>query len=70
MGKKFEEVCDIVGDRLGQDGCYWLDSSAIKKDVGWEPIITLREGIEEMVDWVKEYQDQLVDWPTEYRLRA
>lgn len=70
MGKKFEEVCDIVGDRLGQDGCYWLDSSAIKKDVGWEPKITLREGIKEMVDWVKGYQDQLVDWPMEYRLRA
>src|SRR5690606_4357239 len=48
MGKRFEEVCEIVDERMGQDGCYWLDSSAIKKDVGWEPQISLREGVEEM----------------------
>src|SRR5207237_7704097 len=32
---KFEDLCEITGDRLGQDSRYWLDSSAIKRDLGW-----------------------------------
>lgn len=66
----FEQLCEITEDRLGQDSRYWLDSSAIKRDVGWEPRIGLEEGIKEMVDWGKTYLDQLRDWPTGYTLRA
>ncbi len=70
MGLRFEDLCEVTGDRLGQDARYWLDSSAIKRDVGWEPEIGLEEGIREMVEWGKKYLDQLVDWPTDYTLRA
>jgi dTDP-glucose 4,6-dehydratase len=70
MGIPFEQLCQITEDRLGQDSRYWLDSSAIKRDLGWEPIIGLEEGINEMVEWGKKYLDQLRDWPTDYTLRA
>jgi dTDP-glucose 4,6-dehydratase len=70
MGIPFEDLCEVTGDRLGQDARYWLDSSAIKRDVGWEPKIGLEEGIAEMVDWGRTYLDQLRDWPTDYILRA
>jgi dTDP-glucose 4,6-dehydratase len=70
MGIPFEDLCEVTGDRLGQDARYWLDSSAIKRDVGWEPKIGLEEGIAEMVDWGRTYLDQLRDWPTDYTLRA
>ncbi len=70
MGMRFEDLCDVTGDRLGQDSRYWLDSSAIKRDVGWEPRIGLEEGIAEMVEWGRTYLDQLRDWPTDYTLRA
>ena len=66
----FEQLCEIVGDRLGQDGQYWLDSSAIKKDVGWEAQISLEEGVQEMIAWGKKYLPQLRDWPTGYVLRT
>jgi dTDP-glucose 4,6-dehydratase len=66
----FEQLCEITGDRLGQDGQYWLDSSAIKRDVGWEPQISLKEGIQEMITWGREYLDFLEDYPTDYILRA
>jgi dTDP-glucose 4,6-dehydratase len=66
----FEDLCEVTGDRLGQDARYWLDSSAIKRDVGWEPKIGLEEGIAEMVDWGRKYLDQLRDWPMDYTLRA
>src|SRR6201987_5094205 len=44
LGMPFEALCEVTGDRLGQDARYWLDSSAIKKDVGWEPQIGWGEG--------------------------
>jgi dTDP-glucose 4,6-dehydratase len=66
----FEDLCEVTGDRLGQDSRYWLDSSAISRDVGWEPRISLEEGITEMVEWGRKYLDQLRDWPTDYTLRA
>jgi dTDP-glucose 4,6-dehydratase len=66
----FEELCEVTGDRLGQDARYWLDSTAIKRDVGWEPGIGLEEGIAEMVEWGRKYLGQLRDWPMDYTLRA
>ena len=70
MGIPFEELCEVTGDRLGQDDRYWLDSGAIKRDVGWEPEVSLEEGIRDMVEWGQKYIDQLKDWPTDYTLRA
>jgi dTDP-glucose 4,6-dehydratase len=70
MGMPFENLCEVTGDRLGQDARYWLDSSAIKRDAGWEPEIGLEDGIREMVEWGRRYLPVLQDWPTDYILRA
>jgi dTDP-glucose 4,6-dehydratase len=70
LGIPFEQLCEVTGDRLGQDSRYWLDSSAIKRDVGWEPQIDWQEGLQEMVAWGRKYLDELRDWPTDYVLRA
>ncbi|HEY3198816.1 MAG TPA: GDP-mannose 4,6-dehydratase, partial [Nitrospirales bacterium] len=70
LNMKFEDLCEVTGDRLGQDSRYWLDSSAIKRDLGWEPQISLDEGIKEMVVWGRKYIDQLRDWPMDYVLRG
>ena len=47
-----------------------IDSSEIKKDVGWEAEIGWEEGLKEMVDWGEKYFDQLKDWPTSYTMRG
>lgn len=70
LGMPFEDLCEVTGDRLGQDSRYWLDSSAIKDDVGWEPEIGWEEGLAEMVAWGRKYLDVLKDWPTDYVLRG
>ncbi len=67
---KFEDLCEMTGDRLGQDSRYWLDSSAIKQAVGWEPQISLEEGLTEMVTWGRKYLGQLEKWPMDYVLRG
>lgn len=70
MGMPFEQLCEMAPDRLGQDSTYWLDSSAIKRDVGWEPEINWTEGLADMVNWGRKYIDQLRDWPKDYILRG
>ena len=44
--------------------------SAIKRDVGWEPQISLKQGIKEMVEWGRKYIDHLREVSTGYVLRA
>lgn len=70
MGLKLEDVAEVGPERLGQDSRYWLDSSRIKEQLGWEPQISWDEGLAEMVEWGNKYKDQLRDWPTEYVLRG
>lgn len=70
LGMPFEQLCEMVPGRLGEDSRYWLDSSAIKNDVGWTPQIGWDEGLAEMVAWGKRYFDDIKDWPTEYVLRG
>lgn len=70
MGIPFTDLCEVTEDRLGQDSRYWLDSSAIKQDLGWQLEISLEEGVKEMVEWGRKYVDQLQDWPLDYSMRA
>jgi dTDP-glucose 4,6-dehydratase len=70
LGMPFEQLCEMSGDRLGQDSRYWLDSSAIKRDVGWEPEIGWEEGMREMVDWGRKYLPELRKLSTDFVLRA
>jgi dTDP-glucose 4,6-dehydratase len=70
VGVPFEQLCTVTGDRIGQDSRYWLDSSAIKRDVGWEPEIGWREGLGEMVAWAREHLDELKAAPRDYTLRG
>ncbi len=70
LGMPFEQLCEMAPERLGQDSRYWLDSSAIRRDVGWQPAIDWKEGLAEMVRWGRKYLDQLKQWPTTYTLRG
>jgi dTDP-glucose 4,6-dehydratase len=48
----------IVPDRPGHDRRYLLDSTKIRTELGWEPIISFQRGIAETISW---YQVHL-DW--------
>jgi dTDP-glucose 4,6-dehydratase len=41
----------FVKDRAGHDLRYAIDSSKIKKELGWEPSLQFKEGMEITVDW-------------------
>ena len=70
LGMPFEQLCETAPDRLGQDSRYWLDSSAIKRDVGWTPQVGWKEGLAEMVEWGRKYLKDLRDVPMTYTMRG
>ncbi len=70
MDKTLEDVAEEAPDRLGQDSQYWLDSSAIASDTGWEMMIGLDEGIAEMVEWGRTHLDFLKEYTADYDWRA
>ena len=70
LGMDFDSLCEITGDRLGQDSRYWLDSKKIYTDVGWKQEIGWDQGLGEMVDWGRKYLDQICDISPEYVMRG
>ena len=53
----YSDLIEFVADRPGHDRRYAIDASKIRKDLGWEPSVTLRQGIERTVDWYIENED-------------
>ena len=68
-GVPFEKLVDITPGRVGEDAQYWLDSTRIKTELGYQERIGLREGVRDMVAWGRHYLQQLPP-PAEFVLRA
>ena len=48
---KPESLKTIVPDRPGHDRRYLLDSSKLRRELGWKPDIAFEDGMQETVDW-------------------
>lgn len=48
-----EDRIDYVADRLGHDLRYAIDYSKAKADLGFEPEISLKDGLSATIDWYK-----------------
>jgi dTDP-glucose 4,6-dehydratase len=70
LGKNREEFIDIKDGRVGEDRKYWIDSSKIKNELGWEQRISLEEGISRMIAWCEKYKEELMADPDYFVLRA
>ncbi len=47
----------VVPDRPGHDRRYLLDSSKIRRELGWEPLIPFEEGTADTVAWYAAHRD-------------
>ena len=65
-----EEHIKIVGDRLGKDAAYQLNSSLIRAELGWKDQISLEQGIQEVIAWTKENLERLQQLPQDYIHKA
>jgi dTDP-glucose 4,6-dehydratase len=66
LGRSFDESVDLVGERLGQDAAYVIDSTKARHEFAWQPQIGFEAGIAEVVDWVAGYWDEILAQPLEY----
>jgi dTDP-glucose 4,6-dehydratase len=48
---KPESLKTIVPDRPGHDRRYLLDSSKLRRELGWKPEIEFEDGMRETVEW-------------------
>jgi len=53
-GANFNDVVTLGSERLGKDQAYYLDSAKLRKSLGWSDTISLEQGIEETISWVRD----------------
>jgi dTDP-glucose 4,6-dehydratase len=67
MGVAFADHVEIVGDRLGKDAAYKLDSGKLRRELGWRDQVTLEQGIDQTIAWVDRWFDVLKTQPFDYQ---
>lgn len=55
---KSDNLIKYIKDRLGHDRRYAIDNTKITTQLGWKPVYTFEQGIEETIQW---YLDN-TDW--------
>lgn len=66
LGADFNSSVEIVGDRLGKDSAYHLDSAKLRKELSWQDNTSLDQGLDQCVDWVKKNLAELKQQPFDY----
>ena len=66
----FEQVCEVTEDRLGKDAAYLSDTQKIRSELSWQDQISLENGLERTIAWVKNYKDILSTLPHDYIHKA
>ncbi|MGY9045538.1 dTDP-glucose 4,6-dehydratase [Puniceibacterium antarcticum] len=50
----YSDLITFVADRPGHDARYAIDPSRIRNELGWQPSVTVEEGLEKTVQWYLE----------------
>ena len=70
LGVNFEQHVEVVGERIGKDSAYHLDSTKVRTQLGWQDHIALDQGLDECIAWVKRHFDVLKAEPYDYQHKA
>ncbi len=74
-------ICDIIGRDFSQstemgkiykwrDSVYSLDASKAMSELNWQPTISLKDGIQETINWIEDNWAEIKDAPLEYQHKA
>lgn len=64
---KFEKLVEETEERLGKDQSYLLETSKIRKELGWEDHIDLDKGLSDTLSWVVDNLATLDSLPLDYQ---
>lgn len=65
-GRDFAAATTTVAERLGQDKAYVIDSSKARAEFGWNPRVSLDEGLGGVVAWVEREWNLIQQEPLDY----
>ena len=66
LDAEFGETVTVVGERLGKDPAYLLDSAKVRSELNWHDHISLSDGLDECIQWVRDNLDVLKSEPQHY----
>lgn len=66
LGADFNACVEVVGDRLGKDSAYHLDSTKIRQELNWVDHVSVDEGIDKCITWIKSNLAALKEQPFDY----
>jgi dTDP-glucose 4,6-dehydratase len=66
MGLAFDEITETVGERLGQDAQYVIDSTKARDELNWKPHTSIDEGLDEVIEWINHDWGTIIQQPLEY----
>lgn len=67
---RFEDHVEMVGERMGKDSAYHLDSTKLRTELGWQDNINLDQGLDECIAWVRSHFEALKSQPYDYQHKA
>jgi dTDP-glucose 4,6-dehydratase len=62
----FDDHVEIVGERLGKDAAYTLNSDKLRSQLGWRDRVTLEQGVDDTIAWVERWLEDLKQLPADY----
>ena len=66
----FDDIVEIVDERLGKDKNYLLDSSNIREKFGWQDTIDLEDGIKNTIKWIEDNFEEIksMNWNYQHKI--
>lgn len=62
----FENHVEVVGERLGKDAAYHLESKKLRQELDWKDQVSLDQGLDDCISWVRQHFDVLTSQPFDY----
>ena len=56
-GAPYGDLISFVADRPGHDARYAIDAGRIRTELGWQPSVTLEQGLKQTVQWYLDNED-------------
>ena len=66
LDMNYQDFVEETAERLGKDQSYKLNSDKLRNEFGWTDSISLKEGIQETINWVDKNLETLKKLPDKY----
>jgi dTDP-glucose 4,6-dehydratase len=67
LGKSFNDCVEIGPERAGKDTAYTLDSMKLRTELGWRDVISLEQGVDDVIGWAERFSKDITKLPSQYK---